>query len=65
LSDRFIHAQNLEASMRKEKISVPLPAELLAFVEARAKEEAGSVAGVIRRLVAEAARKESRPQEAA
>jgi len=51
--------------MRKEKISVPLPAELLAFVEARAREEAGSVAGVIRRLVAEAARKESRPQEAA
>jgi hypothetical protein len=52
--------------MRKgEKVSVPLPAELKAFVEARARAEDRSIAGVIRRLVAEAARRSEMQEHAA
>jgi hypothetical protein len=40
----------------REQVSVPLPAELRAFVERQAEAEDRSVASVIRRLVAEAAR---------
>jgi hypothetical protein len=39
-----------------EQISVPLPPELRNFVRERAQQEERSVAAVIRRLVADAAR---------
>jgi hypothetical protein len=39
-----------------EQMSVPLPADLRQFVRQRAEEEERSMAAVIRRLVAEAAR---------
>jgi hypothetical protein len=56
-------------SERLEQVSVPLPAELVAFVDRRAHDEERSRAAVIRRLIAEAARVagaiESRQQSAA
>jgi hypothetical protein len=45
----------------REQVSVPLPADLRAFVERQAELEDRSVASVIRRLVVEAAR--ARPAE--
>ena len=42
--------------MKAEQVSVPLPADLRAFVERAAAREDRSVAGQIRHLVAEAAR---------
>jgi hypothetical protein len=44
------------SEMRDKQVSVPLPAELRAFVERVASEQDRSIAGVIRRLVAKAAR---------
>jgi hypothetical protein len=43
----------------REQISVPLPAELREFVKRAAEREDRSVAGQIRHLVAEAARREA------
>ena len=43
--------------MKQVQVSVPLPLELREFVERQAEIEDRSVAGVIRRLVAEAARR--------
>jgi hypothetical protein len=45
-------------STHLEQVSVPLPAELRAFVARVAEREERSQASVIRRLVAEAARRE-------
>jgi hypothetical protein len=42
---------------RREQVSVPLDEDLRAFVEQTAAREHGSIAGAIRRFVAEAARK--------
>jgi hypothetical protein len=44
------------SEMKSLQVSVPLPAELRAFVEEVATEQDRSIAGVIRRLVAKAAR---------
>jgi hypothetical protein len=44
-------------SKRRQQISVPLEQELREFVEKQAAEQDRSVAGQIRHLVAEAARK--------
>jgi hypothetical protein len=44
----------------QEQISVPLPAELREFVQRVAERELVSQAAVVRRLVADAARQESR-----
>jgi hypothetical protein len=46
-----------DSSMKQVQVSVPLPLELREFVERQAEIEDRSVAGVIRRLVAEAARR--------
>jgi hypothetical protein len=46
--------------MTKEQVSVPLSEPLIAFVKQRAAEEARSVAAVVRRLVADAARQYGR-----
>jgi hypothetical protein len=43
------------SEMRDKQVSVPLPAELRAFVEKVATEQDRSIAYVIRHLVAEAA----------
>lgn len=51
--------------MKQRQVSVPLPAELRAFVERRAEREDRSVATVIRRLVSVAARRESKAGERA
>jgi hypothetical protein len=48
----------------REQVSVPLPPELRAFVAREAEREERSQASVIRRLIAEAARR-SQAQEAA
>ena len=40
----------------REQVSVPLPADLRAFVEREARREDRSVASVVRRLIADAAR---------
>jgi len=45
-------------SLRENQVTVPLPSELRAFVERAAEREDRTVAGVIRHLVAEAARQE-------
>jgi len=50
--------------MKQLQVSVPLPAELREFVEKQAKTEDRSVAGVIRRLVADAARRAQGRQQA-
>jgi hypothetical protein len=44
------------SEMKSLQVSVPLPAELRAFVERIATQEDRSIAGVIRHLVAQAAR---------
>jgi hypothetical protein len=44
------------SEMRDKQVSVPLPAELRKFVERIASEQDRSIAGVIRHLVAQAAR---------
>jgi hypothetical protein len=49
----------------RDQVSVPLPAELRAYVERRAEAEDRSVASVIRRLVAEAARAQAAAGERA
>jgi hypothetical protein len=49
----------------RQQISVPLPAELRAFVERQAEAEDRSIASVIRRLVAEAARTQATQGERA
>jgi hypothetical protein len=46
----------MSEQMKCQQVSVPLPAELRAFVERVANEQDRSIAGVIRRLVAKAAR---------
>jgi hypothetical protein len=46
-------------------VSVPLPADLRAYVARVAEQEDRSQASVIRKLVAEAARKAKQPQRAA
>jgi hypothetical protein len=45
--------------MKAEHVSVPLPADLHAYVRRQAEREDRSVASVIRRLVAEAAQAEA------
>jgi hypothetical protein len=54
----------MEFALTKQ-VSVPLPAELHAFVERAAEREDRSVAGQIRHLVAEAAGRERPRPEAA
>jgi metal-responsive CopG/Arc/MetJ family transcriptional regulator len=49
----------------REQVSVPLPAELRAYVQRVAEREVTSQAAVIRRLVAEAARKARSQEQAA
>ena len=46
------------------QVSVPLPMRLRAYIERRAEREGRSLAAIVRRLVAEAARREGE-QEAA
>jgi predicted transcriptional regulator len=57
----------MEASAvtKKDQVSVPLPAELRAFVERIAQAEDRSVANVIRHLIAQAARQQRTESEAA
>jgi CopG-like RHH_1 or ribbon-helix-helix domain, RHH_5 len=50
--------------MRCELVTVSLPAELRTFVQQKAEREDRSVAGVIRRLVADARRADERGQSA-
>jgi hypothetical protein len=45
---------HVEARMRLEQVSVPLPAPLIEFVDQRAAQEERSRAAIIRRLVAQA-----------
>jgi hypothetical protein len=47
-------------SERREQLSVPLPSELLAYIKERAREEERSLAAIVRRLVAEAAKQHQR-----
>jgi hypothetical protein len=49
----------------REQVSVPLPAELREYVQRIAEREVTSQAAVIRRLVADAARQDSRGDRAA
>jgi hypothetical protein len=46
----------MSEQMKCQQVSVPLPASLRAFVERQAEREDRSVASVIRRYVAQAAR---------
>jgi hypothetical protein len=48
----------MSEQMKCQQVSVPLPAELRAFVEREAQRQDRSVASVIRRLVDQAARSE-------
>lgn len=50
---------------KREQITVPLPARLREFVERQAQQSDRSMAGVIRHVLAEAARREPEPQEQA
>jgi hypothetical protein len=50
---------------RRDQVSVPLPPELRAFVEQRAKDEDRTIAATIRHFVAEAARRSQQEQSAA
>jgi hypothetical protein len=57
---------NGEFSMSNlEQVTVPLPPQLREFVRSVAEREERSQAAVIRRLVADAARKAEQPQRAA
>jgi hypothetical protein len=49
---------------RQRQISVPLPADLEKFVELQAQQQDRSLAGVVRRLIAEAARQTGGNQQA-
>lgn len=49
--------------MRQNQVSVPLDPQLRAFVEQAAEREDRTMAGQIRHLVAEAARRSQQPQE--
>jgi hypothetical protein len=50
---------------KRDQITVPLPARLREFVERQAQQSDRSMAGVIRHVLAEAARREPEPQEQA
>jgi hypothetical protein len=50
---------------RREQVTVPMPAELRAFIEREAERQDRTVAGQIRHLVAEAARQSENQQEQA
>jgi hypothetical protein len=51
--------------MREHQVTVPLTAEQRAFLEACARREDRSLAGQVRHLVAEAARRQADSREAA
>jgi hypothetical protein len=51
------------AHKRENQLSVPIDPELRMFVERRAIKEERSVAGVIRRILGEAARREARSKK--
>jgi hypothetical protein len=51
--------------MKREQVSVPLPPQLREYVEERAAREDRSIAGVIRHLIAEAARNSEMRERAA
>jgi hypothetical protein len=53
----------MSEQMKCQQVSVPLPAELRAFVEREAERQDRSVASVIRRLVASAARADQVEQQ--
>jgi hypothetical protein len=54
----------MSEQMKCQQVSVPLPAELRAFVEREAERQDRSVASVIRRLVDQAARREEHERAA-
>jgi hypothetical protein len=58
------HRSEVFAMAKREQVTVPLDRELREFVERVAEREDRSVAGVIRHLVAQAARRQGEEQAA-